>query len=68
MSRPAISKHLRVLEDTGVVSRVIDGRTHRLSLQPDALSEAVDWMDRQRVRWTRLFDVVEEYLKEEQQP
>jgi len=68
VSRPAISKHLRVLEDTGVVSRVIDGRTHRLSLQPDALSEAVDWMDRQRVRWTRLFDVVEEYLKEEQQP
>jgi DNA-binding transcriptional ArsR family regulator len=65
VSKPAISKHLKVLEETGVVTRVVDGRTHRLSLQPDAMSEAADWMDRQRAVWTRLFDVVEDYLKEE---
>ena len=66
VSKPAISKHLKVLEETGVVTRVVEGRTHRLSLEPDVLSEAADWMDRQRALWGRLFDVVDEYLKEEE--
>jgi DNA-binding transcriptional ArsR family regulator len=65
VSKPAISKHLKVLEETGIVTRAIDGRTHRLSLEPAALAEAADWMDRQRALWGRLFDVVDEYLKEE---
>ena len=65
VSKPAITKHLKVLEETGVVTRVIAGRTHRLSLEPDVLSEAADWMDRQRARWEHLFDVVDEYLKED---
>jgi DNA-binding transcriptional ArsR family regulator len=67
VSKPAISKHLKVLEETGVVTRVVEGRTHRLSLEPDVLSEAADWMDRQRALWGRLFDVVDEYLKEDTQ-
>jgi DNA-binding transcriptional ArsR family regulator len=66
VSKPAISKHLRVLEETGVVRRMVEGRTHRLSLNPDALSEAADWMDDQRALWGRMFDVVDEYLKEEE--
>jgi DNA-binding transcriptional ArsR family regulator len=66
VSKPAISKHLKVLEETGVVKRVVEGRTHRLSLEPDVLSEAADWMDRQRALWGRLFDVVDEYLKEKE--
>ena len=65
VSKPAISKHLKVLEETGVVTRAVVGRTHRLSLEPNALSEAADWMDRQRALWGRLFDVVDDYLKEE---
>jgi DNA-binding transcriptional ArsR family regulator len=65
VSKPAISKHLKVLEETGVVTRVVEGRTHRLSLRPEVLDEAADWMDRQRAIWGRLFDVVDEYLKEE---
>jgi DNA-binding transcriptional ArsR family regulator len=67
VSKPAISKHLKVLEESGVVVRVIDGRTHRLSLQTAGLGEAADWMDRQRARWERLFDVVDDYLKEDAQ-
>lgn len=66
VSKPAISKHLRVLEETGVLTRVVEGRTHRLSLQPGVLDEAAEWMDRQRALWGRLFDVVDEYLKEEE--
>jgi DNA-binding transcriptional ArsR family regulator len=65
VSKPAITKHLKVLEETGVVTRRVAGRTHELSLQPDVLTEAADWMDRQRAVWGRLFDVVDEYLKEE---
>ena len=68
VSKPAISKHLKVLEETGVVRRTVEGRTHRLSLEPAVLSVAADWMDRQRVLWERMFDVVDEYLNEEQSP
>lgn len=66
VSKPAITKHLKVLEETGVVSRRIEGRTHVLSLETEALDEVTEWMDRQREIWTRLFDVVDDYLKEEQ--
>lgn len=64
VSKPTISRHLRTLEEAGVVSRVIDGRTHRLSLRSEALAETADWIDRQRERWERMFDVVGEYLDE----
>ena len=66
VSKPAISKHLKVLEETGVVTRAVEGRTHRLSLDTAALGEAADWMDRQRTLWGRLFDVVDEYLSEKE--
>ena len=65
VSKPAISKHLKVLEESGVVMRVIDGRQHRLSLDPRALNDATEWMDAQRARWSGLFDAVDDYLKEE---
>ena len=64
VSKPTVSRHLKLLEEAGVVSRVIDGRTHRLALRPEALGEASDWIERQRVRWERVFDVVGEYLEE----
>jgi DNA-binding transcriptional ArsR family regulator len=64
VSKPTISRHLRMLEEAGVVSRVIVGRTHRLALEPQALAEASDWIESQRERWERLFDVVGEYLED----
>src|SRR5436190_15364455 len=67
VSKPTISRHLKMLEQAGVVSRVIDGRTHRLTLRPEALAEASDWIDSQRERWERFFDVVGEYLEERQE-
>ncbi len=68
VSKPAISKHLRVLEETGVLTRTVEGRTHRLALRPAVLSEAADWMDRQRALWERLFDVVDDFLREDPAP
>jgi DNA-binding transcriptional ArsR family regulator len=64
VSKPTISRHLRMLEEAGVVTRVIDGRNHRLALRPETLAETSDWIDVQRARWERLFNVVGEYLEE----
>jgi DNA-binding transcriptional ArsR family regulator len=64
VSKPTISRHLKLLEEAGVVSRIVDGRTHRLALRPEALAETSAWIDSQRQRWERMFDVVEGYLEE----
>jgi DNA-binding transcriptional ArsR family regulator len=64
VSKPTISRHLRTLEEAGVVSRVIVGRTHRLALRPDTLAGAEEWIAQQRTRWERMFEVVGEYLEE----
>jgi DNA-binding transcriptional ArsR family regulator len=64
VAKPTVSRHLRLLEEAGVVSRVIDGRNHRLALEPKVLAEASDWIASQRARWERLFDVVGDYLEE----
>jgi DNA-binding transcriptional ArsR family regulator len=65
VSKPAITKHVKVLEETGVVTRAVEGRTHVLSLELDVHREVPEWMDRQRAVWSRFLDVVDEYLKEE---
>jgi DNA-binding transcriptional ArsR family regulator len=67
VSKPTISKHVRVLEEAGVVVRTIEGRTHRLGLDLDALAEPVGWLDRQRAIWERMFDVVDDYLGEQKE-
>jgi len=64
VSKPAITKHLKVLEEAGVVTRVVDGRTHRLELEMKKLAEPAEWIVKQRARWELLFDVVGEYLDE----
>ena len=64
VSKPTISRHLKLLEEAGVVTRVVHGRTHRLSLRPETLAETSDWIERQRARWERFFDAVGEYLEE----
>lgn len=66
VSKPTISRHLKMLEEAGVVSRVVDGRTHRLALRPEALADTERWLESQRKRWERLFDVVDEYLQEQE--
>jgi DNA-binding transcriptional ArsR family regulator len=64
VSKPTMSRHLKLLEEAGVVVRVVEGRTHRLALQPQALADAEAWLEQQRTRWERMFDAVGEYLEE----
>jgi DNA-binding transcriptional ArsR family regulator len=68
VSKPAISKHLKQLEQAGAITRVIDGRTHRLRLASQPLEEASAWITSQRQLWERKLDAVEQYLREQAQP
>lgn len=52
VSRPAISKHLRVLERAGLVRRAREGRISRCMLDAAAMREAAEWVDRYRAFWT----------------
>jgi DNA-binding transcriptional ArsR family regulator len=67
VSKPAISKHLKLLEEAGAITRVIDGRTHRLRLGEKPLDEAYAWMTNQRELWERKLDTVEQYLREQRE-
>ena len=67
VSKPAISKHLKLLEEAGVITRVIDGRTHRLRLDERPLDEAYAWMRSQRELWERKLDTVDQYLREQRE-
>jgi DNA-binding transcriptional ArsR family regulator len=67
ISKPAISKHLKVLEEAGAIVRVIDGRTHRLRLDGSSLEEAYAWLAGQRALWERKLDVVEEFLNDQEE-
>ncbi len=67
ISLPAISKHLKVLERAGHITRGRDAQFRPCRLEPDALKDAYDWIDRYREMWEERFDRLAEYLKELQQ-
>ena len=67
VSKPAISRHLKILEQAGTIVRVVDGRTHRLRIRERPLEDAQLWIARQRESWERKFDTVEDYLREQGQ-
>lgn len=53
LSPAAVTKHVRVLEDAGIVARRLDGRRHLLSLESERLLLAESWIDRYRTFWTQ---------------
>ena len=52
ISLNSVSKHVRVLEQAGLVTRTIHGRNHVLSLNADPLAQAAAWLDHYRAFWT----------------
>lgn len=62
VSRPAISKHLRVLEGAGLVRRVQTGRESHCSLDSARLRQAAEWIARYRASWQARLDRFAEYL------
>ena len=65
VSKPVVTKHLKVLEQAGLIRREIDGRQHRLSLEARGLNAATRWMELHRTMWEAKFDAVERHLAEE---
>jgi DNA-binding transcriptional ArsR family regulator len=68
MSLPAVSKHLKVLEKAGLISRSREAQWRPCRLMAEPLKEASDWIDRYRDFWEQSFDRLDEYLKELQAP
>lgn len=66
MSRPAISKHLRVLERASLVRRTRDGRFSRCGLDATPLGDAADWVDDYRKFWEGRLDSLTHFLEKEQ--
>jgi DNA-binding transcriptional ArsR family regulator len=65
VSRPAISKHLRVLERAGLVRRSAEGRVSRCELDAAPMREAAEWVERYRQFWEEQLDSLSRYLEGE---
>jgi len=63
MSAPAISKHLKVLERAGLISRTRDAQWHRCRLEPGRLDAATAWIERYRKIYEDSLDRLGDYLK-----
>lgn len=64
MSLPAITKHLKVLERAGLISRSRDAQWRPCKLEAKPLGEAVEWIEQYRQFWEESFDRLEDYLRE----
>jgi DNA-binding transcriptional ArsR family regulator len=64
ISLPAISRHLKVLEGAGLISRGRDAQWRPCRLEPEALQAVDGWLERYRAFWTGRFDRMDAYLAE----
>lgn len=65
MSLNAVSKHLRVLEEAGLICREVRGRDHYLSLDATPLQEAAAWLETYRQFWSKRLDRLEAFLRQQ---
>jgi len=64
MSMPAISKHLKVLERAGLITRSRDAQWRPCSIEAARLKEVSDWLDHYRGFWEQSFDRLDEHLRD----
>ena len=62
MSGPAISKHLKVLENAGLITRGREAQWRPCRIEPKALKTVDDWLERYRQFWEERLDRLEDYL------
>ena len=65
ISQPAVSKHLRVLREAGVVTARVDAQRRMYRLRPEALREVDDWLRPYRAAWRDRLDALERHLDEQ---
>lgn len=66
ISSPAISKHMKILENAGLIERRISGRQHHCTLSTAALKTAEDWINFHRRFWQSRLEFLEDLLKNQQ--
>jgi DNA-binding transcriptional ArsR family regulator len=66
ISMPAISKHLKVLERSGLITRSRQAQTRPCHLEREPLDEAIDWIETSRRVWNARFDKLEAHLQDVQ--
>jgi DNA-binding transcriptional ArsR family regulator len=64
MSGPAVTKHLKVLEKAGLISRSREAQWRPAKLEPAALKAVTKWLDDYRRLWEQSFDRLDDYLAE----
>jgi DNA-binding transcriptional ArsR family regulator len=64
LSQPAISKHLKVLERAGLISRRRDAQRRLCRLEPRRLEQLADWVGSYRRYWEESYSRLDDYLKE----
>ncbi len=64
MTLPAISKHLKVLEGCGLISRTRRAQFRPCHLEAEALDAAAKWIEESRRIWTERFDKLDEHLRD----
>src|ERR1700733_12883357 len=62
MSLPAITKHLKVLEKAGLITKTREAQWRPCKINGVALKDIVDWVEQYRVFWEESFDRLEAYL------
>ena len=67
MSLPAVTKHLKVLERAGLITRAKEAQWRPCRLEATPLREVAGWVDQYRQHWEARFDRLEDYLRELQQ-
>ncbi|NVB80856.1 MAG: winged helix-turn-helix transcriptional regulator [Kofleriaceae bacterium] len=67
ISLPAISRHLKVLEQAGLIARERDANKRPCRLVGDALGDVIEWAEHTRRAWEERFDRLDDYLRELQQ-
>lgn len=63
ISLPAVSRHLKVLEQAQLIRRQVEAQRRRCHLRPEALMAASDWIETYRQFWSEGFDKLETYLE-----
>jgi DNA-binding transcriptional ArsR family regulator len=67
MSLPAVTKHLKVLENAGLISKGRQAQWRPCRINGEPLREAVDWMDQYRIAWEEQLDRLGAYLQKKVQ-
>ncbi len=64
ISRPAVSRHIRILNECGLLKTVAKGRERHCIIVPEELSQVSDWVEQHRRLWEQKLDSFEDYLNQ----